>query len=413
MNTQQFFTGARTDLVKGLSSATSATSATIAMCALIAGTSLLSATVFASEARVAALQNAVTVANDVQDTFEKPGRLTSIPDMVTLEFGTTGMAYTASSTGYTGTVASAPNAEGGIVRSMGDSKLAFYVGRQSSTFTYLINGGVGKTYSSAVIGTPYSSAEGRRLDNPLSLLYAMKMGDISLGGHLYYAASSKKSGTNNFDKSATGLSLSANTDVWEGYVNAGLGSSVKNTTSGSSETFTGDSSFTVGGFYNLSSMQIFANYGSAGGTLKNAAGNEASKLAISNYTLGVESKVKGDMSHVFYGISYAAVAEEQKTAASAAKVETTALPIIVGLEADAASWLVLRASLTQPILIATQKFTASGTSNTDSMLDKTVIAAGAGLKMNKLLLDMVLSAGTTGVLSTTNFGSQASLTYNF
>ena len=92
------------------------------------------------------------------------------------------------------------------------------------------------------------------------------------------------------------------------------------------------------------------------------------------------------------------------------------MPFVIGVEADAASWLVLRASAKQNVILGSSKVgTADSTTNTNN----TTVALGAGLKFNKFMLDSTLVAGSVpsvpgnGTIDANNLMANAALTYMF
>ena len=102
--------------------------------------------------------------------------------------------------------------------------------------------------------------------------------------------------------------------------------------------------------------------------------------------------------------------------ANAFTQEQTHLPFIIGVEADAASWLTLRASAKQNVILGSSKVN-QGDSTT--IKNNTTVALGAGLKFNKFTLDSTLAAGSVpatagnGSIDANNLMANASLTYMF
>ena len=89
----------------------------------------------------------------------------------------------------------------------------------------------------------------------------------------------------------------------------------------------------------------------------------------------------------------------------------------MGLEVDASSWLVLRGSLTQRlVLLDNTKVEAASVVavETSPGANSTVAALGAGLKFNKLTFDGTLSAGgSTQTVNTSDLLGQVGVTYMF
>lgn len=386
--------------------------------ALLAAATMIAGPAFASKSRVEALSNAKTVAFDVVDLAEKPGRINALPDQVNFEFGGSKLAYSATGAG----TGSNPNAEGGIIRSFGAHKLGAYIGRQSSNFNYIAAGSVNAD-GTPRLGAHFTADTQQYLDNPLTLTYGSKMGDLAWGASLYYANSTRKTANaagNNFSKSAQGLTFSIGDDVWEAYVVLSLGAQVKDdSTAGATQgnVAKGNSAMKLGGQYSFGSTLAFLDYSSlAAQYAQGAAGTVTSKLGVTSYALGVESMVKGEGTHFFYGVKYVAASEAQTSENSAlngVKVETASLPLTFGIEADAASWLVLRGSISQPVLLGNTTVKTAAASNTDSMIDNATVKFGSSLKFNKFSVDMLMAAGTNGQLNANNFGTSAALNYMF
>jgi hypothetical protein len=140
------------------------------------------------------------------------------------------------------------------------------------------------------------------------------------------------------------------------------------------------------------------------GTEKTTGTNE-SKTETTGIEVGGINKMTKEGAEFFYGASI--TMGTSKTGTS--KTEETKMPVIIGVEADAASWLTLRGSITQNVLIGSTKTTGS---EADTIAPNTKVAAGAGFKFNKAVLDVVLNAGTSGALDA-NLGANAGLTYMF
>lgn len=381
---------------------------------LFAAVSMMSASVFASKARVTALQNSQTVSYDFQDLFEKPNRMMSLSDQVSFEWGSPSISYTGNTAG------SSPNSEGGFFRSFGSSKLGAYIGRQSTNFTLLTSGGALAAIGSQ-IGTQWATASGRYLDNPLNIFYATKMGDMNFGASLYYANSSRKT-TSQQSKNAQALIVGLSDEVWEVTSTLSLGAQVKDETTGTATTgdqIKGDSGLRLAGHYTMGTTRVYADYSTLSGTASTSSGNSTTKdgkLGISAYNLGVESFIKGDGTHFFYGIAYSAYNEAQTGSshqANGAKYETARMPLTLGVEAEASSWMTLRGAISQSILIDTEKVTTAAASNTNSGMHDTNVTAGLGFKFQKMTVDAVLAAGSSGQLNANTFGTNASLTYMF
>jgi hypothetical protein len=229
----------------------------------------------------------------------------------------------------------------------------------------------------------------------------------------YFKATAGVGGT--LANDAMGVRFGATTSAWQAY--AGLGLSGKET-SGAND-IKGNTSMQVGGQYNLTGDSIaYIDYISADSSRSGAATTKGTYAA---YMIGWENKVKSDAAHVFYGAKYAyRKLNNDAAGAGATSFEQTGLPIYLGVEADATSWLAVRAEVAKPILIDTQKQTVAGVDQGDLVgVTASTLTLGASFKWNKMMVDWIVASGApaatsgSGNLSTTNFGTNASLTYSF
>lgn len=392
---------------------------------LIAALTMMSASAFASKARLTALGasgingvGARTTASDFTSVFDTPHKLWEVGDQALIEFGGTGVTYDPATGAGT---AITQNAEGGFLRSHNNTKWGAYVGRQSSSIQYMLAGG---RVATAAGTTSFTDASLGRLENPLNLMYGVKIGDLEWGFNVYYAASEHKTGTTASanKKEAMGVSAGVRADRWNADIVVGLGAKVEsNATATPNEEFKGTTSVKVGGEYAVNDdLLAYASAQNFGGKFTNNTNVETLDLDHMGLELGVESKIKSDVVHFFYGAALQNITEKNKAnAAGIEKVEIMRLPLYFGFEADATSWLVLRASLRQNFLLNSVK--ASTAANSDANNDDSTVAAlGAGFKFGKLLVDGSLSAGTTGNLNfndgtggSGNFMSQVAATYMF
>lgn len=398
---------------------------------LIAALSMVAAPALASKSRLNSLQNSAHL-TDVQNMFAQPWQAASNGELATVEFGSPN-----------GT----PNAEGGFVRQMGEGYLGLYLGRQSSTLLgfFNINGIAGVTVSSGgAAGTAKSltTAEALGLSNPFNIVYAAKSGDMTWGVSFYYLNGNNKAGViaansatptvdragfSDLKTNVMGLALGATNGVWDASATIGLAGKISGTTvaagggtvtwggaaatNGQEVDFTSKSNIALQGGYTSDTLYYYGNYGMAGGKYA-TAGTDGADLETNTIKVGVVNSHKKDGTDFFYGIAYAMSTSKEKK--SDTKVETTSLPMIVGVEAEVNSWAVLRGSLTQVFpLLGSTKTTVAGTGDAGALAHSTTVALGAGVKMNKFTLDTDLTAGTSGALSTTGYGANTSLTYAF
>lgn len=395
---------------------------------LVAAVTMAATSAFASKARVDALGNAAHLV-DTQTIFENPAHVGVLGDFATFEFGSaSSYNYKLASpapgqtiAGLGATPSDTSGAEGGFIRSAGDSKWGFYLGHKSSTIAatrslgYLLNGGTipNPTATPAVGVTANATFLGEQ--NPIELFYGMK-GDLNWGASLFYSSSDRKSTQEK--QNSIGVRVGAYTTQWEAYLNLGLGAEAKSEATGAARSVKSDLGWKLGGGYYIDTLYVYGDYGMQGAKVNNNAGTEVGKLEGTELNVGVLDTRKQDGADFFYGISYGMYKLKNKVT-NGFNLETTYLPVVVGVEADAASWLTVRASLQQNVLLGNHKFdagTGGQTAESDTWNNTPVVAGGLGAKWNKFIVDGTLKAATNGGtvgFDGNNFLGQASVTYMF
>lgn len=357
---------------------------------LIAAVSLAATSAFASKARLSALQNAAHL-SDTQDVLTKPDAAASMGEFVTFEFGPTVDATT--------------NAEGGFVRKHGDAAWGAYFGHTSDSVTL---------YRSTAKAAPYSLGIGTAAqDNPINLFYATKTSEMSWGAGLFYTNSDLKAV--NEKQNAMGLVGSMTMGALDANLSIGLGNTASKTTAGTEVKLTGKTTAKLAVRYAMDSMYYYGDYSMSGAKVETGSTTNAD-WERSALTLGVVNSHKKDAVDFFYGLSYVMTNMKDKGTADV-KTDTSKLPVIVGIEADAANWLTLRASLTQNIIMGSTKTTTAGVGDANNNADDTVVAAGVGMKWNKFMWDGTLQSASSGTgafgLDGSNFLARTSFTYMF
>ncbi|MEK6628214.1 MAG: hypothetical protein AABY53_06275 [Bdellovibrionota bacterium] len=363
---------------------------------LVIAIALTSVNAFATRARMNALANAPHL-TDTQSIYGQPTDVFAIgSDFASLESGV------ATDTVAAPAVAGA-NAEGMILRSMGDSKVGVALGHQSMGALR------GQLLAAPVI----------KQQNPIELIYGMKNGDMNLAGILVYSNYNDKTpglaaGTI-VKESSTALRLGASSGPWVATLSLGL---VNTAQDFAGNKFTGSSDMNFDGNYMLNDIFWFVNLNTSVGKTESAAGVETGKVTNGmNWKLGALHSHKKDANELFYSI--ALESSDTKTAGTP-DTKTTALklPITIGVEVDAASWLTVRGSVSQSTFIANSKTSAATTTaELAPGANTTTVAVGAGLKFNKLTLDGALlqtAAGAAGQsVNTANLLAQVGATYWF
>ncbi|MEY4617509.1 MAG: hypothetical protein RJB66_2469 [Pseudomonadota bacterium] len=345
---------------------------------LASAIALTGVTSFATTARLNALGNAVQLI-DIQNVFQRPTDMHLLADSMVFEFGNSQIGQPT---------------QGGFVRTMGEGKLGFFLGYGDKTRSIDIDGSGAGAAAEAFLGA----------ENPFTVAYGMKTADIPWAVALTSSSSDIKTASQK--QAMTTLSASAVYSDVTINANLGLGDSATGITGNATPKYTGTNN-SLGAWYAMGDLNVYGKYAATGDKVEGATNNgEASET---NLSVGVINSAKKEGTEFFYGASYLMKTNKATpTGGTETKTDGTYMPVIIGLEADAASWLTLRGSITQNVLLGGEKTTQTNTISHD-----TTVAAGAGVKFNKASIDMTLSMGTSGSVKTDDIGANAALNYMF
>jgi hypothetical protein len=236
---------------------------------------------------------------------------------------------------------------------------------------------------------------------------------MNLAGSLIYSNYNDKVASEK--ESSAGIRLGARGSNWDAKMGIGL----LNTYENAAAKFKGTLGLSAGAGYWMEDMYYNGYVEMAGFKAEDVAGVELRKLDTMTISLGALKSTKKDGNELFYGIGLSSVGTKIDNAGVETKQNSLFLPITLGMEVDAASWLTLRGSVTQSTLIANSKTEVGGTAaaETSPGLNNTVASVGAGLKFNKLTLDGSLQGLTGGAatqpLSGNTLLGQVGVTYLF
>ncbi|MFN8944148.1 MAG: hypothetical protein ACK5WZ_05950 [Pseudobdellovibrionaceae bacterium] len=380
---------------------------------LIAAVTIASATAFASKARLDALQNAAHL-SDTEDIISKPDQAVVLPEFATLNFGDRDSA--------------GQEAQGGITRKTDGAAWGLYLGDRPAANAF-------RAFDIDFL----------KMENNLNLLYAMDMGDIKWGVGLSYSSSNKKREfaraavtgppavaartLKDQKQDAAGIYASASSTAgWDAQLRVGLSNnaSYTNITTNVENKMKGNTTVGLSGGYIMDTMYFYGSYLMAGAKYEPQTTANGFDRKDTTLVLGMVNSHKKDGTDFFYGAALSMVTQKDdgdatttSLGANINKKETTTLPVILGVEHDAMSWLVIRGSITQNFLYSSDKVSTKNGVTTDGVNtvdDNTVVAAGLGLKFNKFILDGTFAkasdnAGAIG--SDNNFLAKAALTYMF
>lgn len=345
---------------------------------LVIAIALASTNAFASRARVQSLGNSAHI-TDTQSIYSNPAKMFLMGDFVSLESG-----KTATNTNPSAANAN-DNAEGTLVRSMGDAKMGLGLGHKSENAS-----GFGLR---AILGVGDVTEQ----QNPLELSYGMKSGDMTWAGTLVYSNLNDKQ--QEIKESSMGVRLGALTGAWDFALGLGLGNTVEDKVN--DKEFKGTIGVSLYAGYVMNSMYYYGEVVLAGAKAETqSTGAETNKVDQTKITVGAIESIKKDGNEFFYGAKLVSTMfKDDGSSLTTDDVErdSLVLPVTVGLEAEATSWMTLRGSLTQNVLISNSKTETGGatTAETAPGTNTTVAAIGAGLKFNKITVDGTLEGLTT------------------
>ncbi len=368
---------------------------------LVLTVALASVNAFATRARYNALAQSPALI-DTQTVYTNPSDIFFVGgDYATIESGAT-KATNAND-----------GAEGMVVRSMGDSKMGLSLGHDSDN----VIGLRGPAGVPAAIATQ---------QNPIELTYGQKAGDVAWAGTLVYSNYKDKTAV---DEKENSLGLRGGMRMGAIDASLRLGLANEASTKGTPTTFAkfkGTLGVGLGGGYQMDTVYFNGDVALAGFKTETSDGTEIAKFDRTTIKVGATNEHKKDGNNFFYGVGLNSVTS--KTTAGTTEVKTTelSLPVWMGLEVDAASWLVLRGSVTQTVLIndsKTETTTPAGSNTAPEFApgpNNTKASVGAGLKFNKVMVDGSLTGlTTTGAgaatqnLSGNELLGQVGLTYMF
>lgn len=369
---------------------------------VIAGLAVLSTNAFASKARVQALGQDANRGSeyiaDSRNVFRNPAALNETKNYLVTEWGTA-----VNSDGN-----AAPRAEGGFFREMGAFNYGLYLGNDGE------NNGTRTGAANAFLPQ----------DNAIDLFLAGDMG-VKWGARLHYAGSKDESlpaaTPINRKNTAYGIGLGVVAGAIEGYANVDISDKSEGAAAAGDE-WKLKPSYLVGGSFTWTDYTFFASYENTKAEQKLAAVNTT--LKTSEIVAGVGRTMEINPTARVFGDAKVSIASDTNVSNAPGKTKVNTLPITIGMEADATSWLTLRGSVSQNVFLNETKL-PNGKKRTNA--NQTFVNAGATLNFGKLKVDGLIGtsdasrAGTVaaangtnqGVLTTDNLLTRVAVSYWF
>lgn len=428
---------------------------------------LASNTAEASKARLLALGENLETAgslyfSDNRNIFQNAAFIHEYKDAVYLEWGAKG-GQEATGLGQLNNKADTdtkPQAEGGFLKSHGKFVYGLHVGAES----YITH--EARSY------LRLRNSEALHQDNQVDAFFgAAESEDFKWGVNVTY--SNTKEDAQRADQKSASVRLGLMGKKWEGYANVSVMNEAKIgatqiAATGASELaatgkdkFDGKGGWELGGSYDLGFAKAFgywrhaaweqdvdsATFGIAGGNAvpTGAVYRGKTEFDTNRVRLGLGRETElNERTTLFSKVEYVMTKREVKakggTARGTANIDDYYIPVTIGLEHDATSWLVLRGSVTQYLVSQQDNSYSSALLNTPgaispmvtgqypkgkrSFANSTNVNAGLTLKFGDLSIDGVIGTSTgagaigdtkseKGVLSLDNLASRVAMTYRF
>lgn len=416
---------------------------------------LVSPQAFATKARLIALgmdeldNEGSYYIDDIRNIFLNSAYVNDYADNLIFEWGDAGLFPDNNTAPNNNTYASYdtdenPKAQGGFLKSHGDMVYGVYLGNESNTSSLL------KILSSApvIAGFPAGEKFLNTSDNQIDVFFGKSISGVDWGLNLVYTSSEFES--ENSEDSGYAVRLGAKKDVWNAFLNASVGGESEKTVlaanNASSEDvtqkFEGSVGIHLGGGYDVSDegrvyayykmfgWDQFDSFGDLGlGGLAGRGQEGTVEGSFDTYAVGYGHTVEHDHGTLFTDIHLRKRDIEVKFD-NAAKVDELVVPVTVGYEAMATSWLTLRGSVMHnlygvtkndnysslnPIIagLAGNIFGADTDGKKSTIRNSTTVNSGASLTFGDLTVDGLIGTTTDGSLNFDEVMTRVGTTYSF
>lgn len=363
----------------------------------------LTSTAHATKARVAALSFAGHL-TDEQYIYSDALYTNYLGNFISLETGAS------TSTSATTTTS---NAEGMIGYKINPtSTVVVSVGHQDDMVVFT------RSFMNS-LGTAYDMTQ-----NPIHLFYGSKPeGEGAVAWALGLEYSDYKNKVTDAKESSAGLNLGVEVGAWQFYGTYIFTNKVE--TAAANE-FDGSGALSVNTYYTGEKYHAYLTV-IQGKAKSSTAGVDNESHDLRTIYLGILQTEVKDGNDLFWGAQLVSRTADCKIMASATcdtSYSSLSAPVWIGFEAEASPWLVLRGSITQPVLIHRSKdevpypadtFDQSTGALSDIGVnsDATTVAAGAGLRFNKFTIDGTLVGAQNQNLNLFELFTQVGLKYNY
>lgn len=364
---------------------------------------IVSPAVWASKARMQSLGQSVNGSlfiDDYRNIFLNPAQINNLEPQLGIEWGETA-------------ISGSPKAEGGIINTLGAGKLGIHVGRVGIAEQMF------QTVGSAISGITMTYAP----QNSLEVIYGSSV-STKWGGSVHYANSSIKTGETANYPDSEGSVISARGGVLlgnlTGYGAMDLVQRLRTDTSASAKNeISGTTNLEAGGTYELnSSSRLGLTLLTRGYSFDNGAGSNGT-VDFKRLGFAYFSTIPTRANYLLFwsaGLQYSNIVYDfEATGLANQEQKVTAIPLNLGVEAPVTTWLVLRGSIGQNVLIDEVDTKNGATNNVQQGIDDTVVRAGAGIRFEAFQLDATFGGADdgSGDFNGIKFMANTSMSYKF
>jgi hypothetical protein len=382
---------------------------------LVLALSVVSSPAFASRARLESLgegKNGSFYIDDSRNMFLNPASIVRYKKKMMLELGGEPAGVDNAST-------ASSRAQGGFTNTFGDFTYALYLNNTSdraiSTFGQDIGGTADAEFITPSNGLEFALAGEGSVTWGISLLYGGNR-DVSNADNAYGAGAERKT---HYLAARFGVEK----DAAAVFGTVGLTSSSKVVAGTANPELKGKLSLDLGATYKMDNMTLFGKFISTGADLENAtAGATAAPVVEArSTTFGVGAGWKKEMTKSTNMFTRLEAAHSKVTTTGAAATTIYNVPVTLGVETAALSWLTVRGSIGHTLL-------GQNLTTQSNLAGNSVVAAGVGMTFGDLTVDGLVASNSNstetlgmGTSSRANqtfgFGdsmiSRIAMTYNF
>jgi hypothetical protein len=361
--------------------------------ALVVGLMIVSSPAFATRARLEALgedKNGSFYVKDNRNIFLNPAQINYFKKQITLEFGgdTSGTESAAASKG-----------QGGFTNTAGDFTYGIYLGNESDKTASVV---AGANAVFGALGTPTIVSPDKTVD----VFFGGDAG-VKWGANVFYAGSENQvaaatDAAPTQTSSQVGARLGAEMDDLAVFTTVAISTKAASTGDTAQSEAKGKIGINAGVTYGLGDFTVFGKFNTRGvdistGTIAGSL-TKIAEVSIQEYGVGFgyqKEVAKGVSMFARSGVEMFTQVTKNGSGTETAKASQWNVPVVIGAEAEALSWLMLRGSVSQSLIGQNM----SGNSNRDNFINTRTVSAGTTFKFGPVNVDAVVAGATAPTIN--------------